>query len=369
MCAKLASFKACKFNKVLNKNVKVSLKNVFKISVFSVINKLDLKSKIIKTLKFLAFLALGILLFWLVYKDQDAERLKSILKNDVNYWWVWLSLFIGFLSHISRTMRWNLMIEPLGKKPRMLNTFLAVMVGYLMNLVLPRMGEISRCGVLARYEKMSFTQLIGTVVVERIIDVIMLLLLTLVVIVGQFGQVLQFLDNNPDVKEKLGNVAFSPWVVVVLIVLAIIFYFSRKRMKKTTAFAKVRDILTKFVEGLKSIKDMKNKWAFIFHSVFIWVMYYLMLYVVFFSFGFTSHLSAIAGLTAFVFGSYGMVAPVQGGIGAWHFMVVQALMVYGIDKSDGMVFALLAHTSMTGMMIVLGLISLLILPFINRRTN
>lgn len=111
---------------------------------------------------------------------------------------------------------------------------------------------------------------------------------------------------------------------------------------------------------------MNNKWAFIFHSVFIWLMYYLMLYVIFFSFDFTSHLPAIAGLTAFVLGSYGMVAPVQGGIGAWHFMVVQALLVYGIDKSDGMVFALLAHTSMMAMMILLGLISLLILPFINR---
>ena len=369
MSAKPALKKACKFNKVLNKNEKVSLKNVSKFSVFSVINKFDLKPKLIKTLKFLAFLILGILLFWMVYKDQDVHRLKSILQNDVNYWWVWLSLFLGLLSHISRTMRWNLMVEPLGKKPRLLNTFLAVMVGYLMNLVFPRMGEISRCGVLARYEKISFTQLIGTVVVERIIDVIMLLLLTLVVIIGQFGQVIQFLENNPDVQEKLSSVAFSPWALLVVVVLVVIFYISRRQLKKMTVFVKIREVILKFYEGLKAIKDMKNKWAFIFHSFFIWIMYYLMLYVVFFAFDFTSHLTLIAGLTTFVLGSYGMVAPVQGGIGAWHFMVVQALMVYGIDKADGMVFALLAHTSMTAMMIVVGLISLLALPFINRRTN
>ncbi|TDO04722.1 hypothetical protein DET65_0626 [Sunxiuqinia elliptica] len=344
----------------------MSLKNVSKFSVISPINKFDLKPKIIQALKFLAFLTLGALLFWLVYKDQDIERLKSILKNDVNYWWVWLSLFFGLLSHISRTMRWSLMIEPLGKKPRLLNTFLAVMVGYLMNLVFPRMGEISRCGVLARYEKMSFTQLIGTVVVERIIDVIMLLLLTLIVIVGQFGQVIQFLENNPDVRDKLNSIAMSPWVILSIVALIALVVVFRKRLLHSSAFEKVRGILNNFAEGLKSIKDMKNKWAFILHSVFIWVMYYLMLYVVFFSFEFTSHLTMIAGLTTFVLGSYGMVAPVQGGIGAWHFMVVQALMVYGIDKADGMVFALLAHTSMTGMMIVVGLISLLILPFINR---
>ncbi len=322
--------------------------------------------KIFKTLKFFAFLALGILLFWLVYKDQDVDRLKSILKNDVNYWWVLLSLFLGLLSHISRTMRWNLMIEPLGKTPRTLNTFLAVMVGYLMNLVFPRMGELSRCGVLARYEKMSFTQLIGTVVVERIVDVIMLLLLTLLVIVGQFGQVIQFLDNNPEVEEQLDKVTHSPWSILFFILIIALLAFFWKRIMRTGALGKLRSVLKNFSAGLKTLVHMRNKWAFIFHSVFIWLMYYLMLYVIFFSFDFTSQLSPIVGLTAFVLGSYGMVAPVQGGIGAWHFMVVQALMVYGIDKSDGMVFALLAHTSMMGMMILLGLISLLILPFINR---
>lgn len=326
-----------------------------------------MNSKITKSLKFLAFLALGVLLFWLVYKDQDIDRLKSILKNDVNYWWVLLSLVLGLLSHVSRTIRWNLMIEPLGKTPRTLNTFLAVMVGYLMNLVFPRMGEISRCGVLARYENMSFTQLIGTVVVERIIDVIMLLLLTLTIIVAQFGEVIQFLDNNPEVKAQLSNIAFSPWAVLIIAGLIGLLVFFRKRLLQTKALSKVRVILNNFAEGLRSFKDMKNKWAFLAHSIFIWVMYYLMLYVIFFSFDFTSHLSAIAGLTTFVLGSYGMVAPVQGGIGAWHFMVMQALMVYGIDKADGMVFALLAHTSMMGMMIILGLVSLLILPFINRR--
>ncbi|MGQ8338426.1 lysylphosphatidylglycerol synthase transmembrane domain-containing protein [Sunxiuqinia sp. A32] len=328
-----------------------------------------MKQKLIKILKFLAFLALGIVLFWLVYKDQDIDRIKSILTNDVNYFWIWVSLFLGLLSHISRTMRWNLMIEPLGKKPRLLNTFLSVMVGYLMNLVIPRMGEISRCGVLARYEKISFTKLIGTVVTERIIDVIMLLILTFIVVVTQFGEVIKFLNNNPDIKDKLNSIAFSPWAILGILFVIILIYVFRKKLKKTAAFSKVKEIINNFGEGLKSIKDMKHKGAFIFHSVFIWVMYYIMLYVVFFAFDFTSHLSAIAGLTTFVLGSFGMVAPVQGGIGTWHFMVVQSLIVYGIDKSDGLIFAFLAHGSMTFMLILLGLISLLVLPFINRRTN
>ena len=328
-----------------------------------------MKHKLLKFLKFLAFFALGIALFWLVYKDQDIERIKSILKNDVNYLWIWISLFFGLLSHVSRTMRWQLMIEPLGQKPRLLNTFLAVMVGYLMNLVIPRMGEISRCGVLARYEKMSFTKLVGTVVTERIIDVIALLLLAFIVLATQFGKIILFFENNPDLKYNLESVALSPVFILVILGVIILFYFFRKKLRKSNVYAKIQDTLEKFGEGLRTIKNMKNKGVFIFHTLFIWGMYYLMLYVVFFAFDFTSHLSAIAGLTAFVLGSFGMVAPVQGGIGAWHFMVIQSLVLYGIDKVDGVVFALLAHSSMTAMIILLGLISLLILPFINRRTN
>jgi len=123
-----------------------------------------LKKIALKVLKFLAFFAVGAFIFWLVYKDQDIERIKSVLKNDVNYLWIGVSLVVGLLSHISRTLRWGLMIEPIGHKPRFVNTFMAVMVGYLMNMALPRMGEISRCGVLSRYEKISFTRLVGTVV-------------------------------------------------------------------------------------------------------------------------------------------------------------------------------------------------------------
>jgi len=259
------------------------------------------------------------------------------------------------------------MIEPLGKKPRMLNVFLSVMVGYLMNLVIPRMGEISRCGVLARYEKISFTKLLGTVVTERITDVIMLLLLTIIVVVSQFGKILQFLKNNPDIVEKADHILLSPTMLIAVVVIVALVVFFRKNISKSDFFEKIKKIITNFAEGLKTINKMNNKGWFIFHTVFIWFMYYLMLYVVFFSFDFTSSLSPIAGLTTFVLASFGMVAPVQGGIGAWHFMAIQSLMVYGVEKSDGVIFAFLAHTSMTALLVVMGLISLLVLPFVNKR--
>lgn len=347
----------------------LSLLPIQKYVKFISINIVSLKQKIVKTLKFLSFFLIGILIFWMVYKDQDIKRIENILSNDVNYFWIVVSVLLGLLSHISRSIRWNLMIEPLGKKPRLLNTFLAVMVGYLMNLALPRMGEISRCGVLSRYEKIPFTKLVGTVVTERLIDVLMLLLLTAVVVVTQFGQVLNFLSNNPEVKEKLDKVIYSPVLLGGVLLIVLVLWLLRQKIRESSLMKKAMGFVDQFSEGFRSIRNMKRKGAFVFHSVFIWLMYFLMFYCVFFSFGFTSHILPLAALAVFVLGSFGMVAPVQGGIGAWHFMVIEGLALYGVDKSDGKVFALLAHGSTTLVLIVFGLISLLVLPFVNEKAG
>jgi uncharacterized protein (TIRG00374 family) len=328
-----------------------------------------LKKTVIKILKFLIFFTLGIFIFWWIYKDQDIERIKSVLKNEVNYFWVVVSLVIGLISHISRTLRWGLMIEPIGHKPRFANTFIAVMVGYLMNMAFPRMGEISRCGVLSRYEKISFTKLFGTVVAERLIDVLSLLLLLVVVIVSQFGQMLSFIQHNPEIKEKLTSVFTSPYLLIGVIVIIVLAYLFRNTFKQTSIFKRIVTILQNFKEGFISIRSIKRKGWFWFHSVFIWFCYYLMLYAVFFAFDFTSDLNPIAGLTTFVFASFGMVAPVQGGIGAWHFMAIEALSLYGVTYENGVIFAFVAHASSTLMIIIVGLISMMVLPFINRRDD
>jgi len=328
-----------------------------------------MKKLALKVLKFFAFFTLGAFIFWLIYKDQDIERIKSVLKNDVKYFWVVLSLVIGLLSHISRTLRWGLMIEPIGHKPRFINTFLAVMVGYLMNMAIPRMGEISRCGVLSRYEKISFTKLVGTVVAERLVDVISLLILLVVVIFSQFGKMIDFLKQNPEIQEKLSSISGSPYFLIGLILIVILFFTFRKTLKDTALFKKMVEVMNNFKEGFISIRSIKKKGWFYFHSAFIWVMYYIMLYSVFFAFDFTSDLNPIAGLTTFVMASFGMVAPVQGGIGAWHFMAKEALSLYGVANENGIIFAFVAHGSMTAMIILIGIISMLILPFINGRKD
>nr|WP_320118145.1 lysylphosphatidylglycerol synthase transmembrane domain-containing protein [uncultured Marinifilum sp.] len=329
-----------------------------------------MKKKLTNTIKFLIFFSLGAFLFWITYRDQDSSQLLYTIQNEVNYYWILLSLFFGLLSHISRTIRWNLLIESLGKKPRTINTFLAVMVGYFANLALPRMGEISRCGIISKYEKISFTQLVGTVVLERVLDIIMLFIFLLIALTTQFSVIGEFFTKNPEVSEKLSHVFASAYTLYAVMAIFIIIWLLRKKFRHTIIFKKIDHTLKNFMDGFRTIKKLDNKFAFILHTIFIWIMYYLMTYICFFSFGFTSNLPAIAGLTVFVMGSFGMVAPVQGGIGAWHFMVIGTLLIYlpGVANIENMSrsFALVVHGSQTAMIIILGALSVIALPFANR---
>jgi uncharacterized protein (TIRG00374 family) len=328
-----------------------------------------LNKKILNILKYTAFTALGVLLFWLVYRGQDFKKIWHTLEHDVNYWWVGLSLFFGLLSHISRTLRWKIALEPLGYKPSTTNTFITVMMGYFMNLLLPRMGEFVRCGTLSKYEKIPLSKLLGTVVTERIIDVIMLMLLTFFVFVLQLDKVKQFAEANPEVVSNIQKIISNPilWIGLVVVIVAFILYLKLSKGKDGTNA--ITRIIHEFAEGIKSVFAMKRYKAYIFHTFFIWLMYFAMLYVVFFSFDFTSHLKPITAITTFTAGTYGMVAPVQGGIGAWHFMVQKALEIYGIAPENGKIFALLAHTSMNVMIIILGVICIIALPIVNRNKN
>lgn len=329
-----------------------------------------MKKKLTNTIKFLIFFSLGAFLFWITYRDQDSSQLLYTIQNEVNYYWILLSLFFGLLSHISRTIRWNLLIESLGKKPRTINTFLAVMVGYFANLALPRMGEISRCGIISKYEKISFTQLVGTVVLERVLDIIMLFIFLLIALTTQFSVIGEFFTENPEVSEKLSHVFASAYTLYAVMAIFLIIWLLRKKFRHTIIFKKIDHTLKNFMDGFRTIKNLDNKFAFILHTIFIWIMYYLMTYICFFSFGFTSNLPAIAGLTVFVMGSFGMVAPVQGGIGAWHFMVIGTLLIYlpGVANIENMSrsFALVVHGSQTAMIIILGALSVIALPFANR---
>ena len=169
-----------------------------------------------QVIKFLAFLLVTVFLFWLVYRDQNFDDLMKVLRDDVDYTWIWVAIVFGLLSHVSRSLRWQMLTKSMGYRISFMNSFMGVMIGYFANMAIPRMGEFTRCGVVSKYENVPFSKLLGTVVTERVFDMIMLLLLTLVVVVSQFKQVGIFLDNNEEIKQKLYTMFHSPWTYVVL---------------------------------------------------------------------------------------------------------------------------------------------------------
>jgi glycosyltransferase 2 family protein len=333
------------------------------------LNSSVLKKKILNVVKYSLFTLLGVTLFWLVYRDQDFTHIFQTLKNGVNYWWVALSLFLGLLSHISRTLRWKIALEPLGENPKTSNTFITVMAAYFMNLLLPRMGEFVRCGLLSKYEKIPFTKLFGTVITERIVDVLMLFVLLLLTAIIDMDKLVAFGNQNPEVTSKIKAMLQSPilWggIIFCIAVLVIYILYVRKKGGKN----KLLSLFDEFVQGIKSILSMKRYKSYIAHTLFIWLMYFLMLFFYFYSLDFTRHLPPSAALTTFTMTSFSMVAPVQGGIGAWHFMAQQSLSLYGINSADGKLFALLAHSCTNIFIIIVGAFCLIILPMVNRNYN
>jgi len=325
--------------------------------------------KVFNIIKYLFFLGVGIALFYYVYRGLGVETIASKMK-EISWGWIWLSFVFAILSHLSRAIRWNMLIRPLGYNPGVVNTFFSIIIMYFTNLIIPRGGELARCTILSKYDKIPFTKLAGTVFIERATDTLFLLILVLITILSQIVVFRQFVANNQAFGQKLG-ILLSPWLWIILIITSFLFIYilwkNRERLKRIKALSKTIDLIRNFIEGIKSISKLEHPWRYVGHSVFIYVMYFLMMYVVFFSYGPTIHMTIIAGLTAFIMGGLAMLAPVQGGIGAWHFMVLETLSLYGLDKTDGKIFALISHTSMNLMILIVGALCFAALPLLNRK--
>jgi uncharacterized protein (TIRG00374 family) len=345
-----------------------------------------LKKQLINILKFILFLGIGLVILYLVYRHQNAAYLAecelrgipeaecSLLDKVVtdfkgaNYFWILLVLIAFTVSNISRAIRWNMLLGPLGYKPRLINSFLAVVLGYFANLGFPRMGEIIRPATISRYEKVPLESAIGTIVTDRIIDVISILLLTAVVLLLEFDNIWAFLLANADLGNKLDTLTnLGIYFLLFLAVVAIISFIFRKRMMQSPLYLKVKEIALGFWEGILSIRKVKRIGVFLFHSINIWFMYFLMTWMCFFAYEPTSHLSMVAGLVVFVFGGWGVVIPSPGGMGTYHFLVIAALAIYGINGDDAFSFANIAFFSIQlGVNIFIGMLALILLPIINK---
>lgn len=331
-----------------------------------------MKSKIISAIKYLLFLALGAGMLWLTFRNQDFSQLGEKIKTlKIN--WLIAAVIAAVISHLSRAARWVMLIEPLGYKPKLSNTFWALCAGYLANLAVPRIGEITRCGVLTKAEKVPFNELIGTVIVERIMDVIMLFILLVAVAALQYHLIGDFLHQN--IIQPLAGKFQNPVVLfvlagaLVLFVIAAYFLFFKKREKTNPLLEKITLLVKGVMDGIKSVSKLKNIPLFLFHTVFIWAMYFMATWLCFFTLDATSHLTAVAGLFILVAGGLGMSAPVQGGIGAFHYIVSRGLMLYGISETDGIIYATISHGYQTLLIIVLGTIGFFVLMSTNRKSK
>lgn len=334
-----------------------------------------MKNKFRSFIRTILFLIAGVLLLWYVTKDQDIDNIWLQIKS-ANFLWVGIAMMAGFISHILRALRWNQLIESISQKPRLRTTFFAVMVGYLMNLVVPRLGEVSRCGALNRSDGIPFDKLIGTVIAERAFDLICLIVLVFTTVMLQFGLLQSFLNTwlfDP-ISQKISGNYYGIMVIsitgLILFALLVVFYFVFKKQLATKKwYKKISRIIKGFWLGILSIKKIKNKPLFLAYSVLIWTFYFFMTYLIFFALPATSHLQVADGFTLLVAGSIGIAAPVPGGIGAYHFLIITALVeLFTIPEQGAVSFAYLSHTSQMGLIIVLGLFSLGMLVF-ERKKN
>ena len=294
-------------------------------------------------------------LFWYVYQKLDIETIFQILKTDVNYFWVILSMVVAVFSHIARALRWRLQLRALHIYPSMRELVNAIFGMYAMNLLFPRLGEVWRCGYLAQREQASFSKVLGSVVSDRLSDTAMLALLTLLVFFMQMRPFRQFLDENPSIEEGVIGTLTSVWLYVgiALCVVAVVWFFRTNSQSRFVQ--RIRGLMANVWAGFASIVTMKGKFWFIFYTLFIWFCYFMQLYLCIFAFPSTSHLTVAAVLLLYVLGSLGMGLPVQGGIGPWHLAVIAGLSYYGITGNEAGAFAFVAHGSQMVLVVLIGI--------------
>jgi len=309
----------------------------------------------------------------LAFRGIDFAKMIDGIKK-ANYAWIGVAIVLMLAASFSRAYRWNMLIEPLGYKPKLTNTFWAVMAGYMANLALPRMGEVTRCGALNQTDRIPLQTLIGTVIVERTLDVIMLAFSISLTAFLEYKLLGGFIYKNivgpilTRVSILLSSATFLIFATVLILAIIASAIFIYKNRQRIALFNKVVLLMAGIWSGMATVFTMKNKWLFVAHTAFIWTMYFMMSYVCFFAIPATSQLGFTAGLFTLVLGGIGMTAPVQGGVGIYHLLVSQGLTLFGISAVDGLLYATLVHTMQTIMMILLGSIGFFVI-FMEKKKN
>ncbi|MFZ1612222.1 MAG: lysylphosphatidylglycerol synthase transmembrane domain-containing protein [Chitinophagales bacterium] len=321
--------------------------------------------------KFGFFLSIGLLLIWLITKDlteQDRRDISDSFRN-ANYWWVAISIVVGIVSHIVRALRWQMMIRPLGYETRFRVTFSAVMIAYLSNLAVPRLGEVTRCGIMQRYDKVPFDKALGTIVVERAIDLLSLIIITVFALMFQFKTISGFFDEKV-ITPLFGKFSFTPVTILIIVVIVaaiyFLFRFAIKKWKHTATYLRIQLLMMNVRDGIYSIRHLKNLPLFIFYTIAMWFCYYSMIWLCFYALPETSNFGINEGLAILVFGTLGIIST-PGGIGAYQFIVTELLTsIYMLARPIAYAFSWIVWVGQTLMVILFGFLALILLPLIAR---
>lgn len=326
-----------------------------------------IKTKTRQIIQFTLFLALGLFLLWYTTASLSQEEVQKVeelvLKANLSYIFPCIGALL--LSHYIRAVRWKMMLDELGPQPAITNVFLSVLIGYFLNLVFPRLGEIAKCTLLSKYEKMPVDKLIGTIVAERFLDLICLIIVIFLTIVTQFEQVGAYAKElTQHFFSKFSDSSSTLMVAFILLtVFSIAIYWI---FKKSTWLNSLITFLGGLKEGLFAIGKIKKKWQFIAYTILIWFLYLLSIRIGFYSLLETSTLSWVPSLTILTFGSFAMIAT-QGGVGAYQLAVQKTLTIYGIAEVIGLAYGWLLWLVQTIMLLVVGPVSMFLLFFFNRK--
>ncbi len=347
-----------------------------------------MNSKLKSGLQTVIFAFLGVFILYRVYLRQEISyqaecAMKGIASSDcslidkvltdisqANGWWIGLSVILFMLSNIIRSWRWQALLKPLGYNIKLSNGFFAIMIGYISNLAIPRIGEIIRAGSIAKYEEIPTEKAMGTVVTDRIVDVVSLLIMILIAIVLEYEMIIDYFTKNSSFASKINTILASPIFYIVIVVLGFLLLWILKNAKtissKNIFFGKLYNFAIGLIDGILSIFKLENPLLFILQTIAIWGLYYLMSYVCMFAFEPTANLGPIAGLVVFIFGGLGMVFPSPGGMGSYHFLIGESLGFYGVSGADGFSFAniiFMAISIFTNLFF--GILSFILMPLLN----
>ncbi len=302
----------------------------------------------------------GGILYWM-YRDFDFSSLRHTFFHEMNWWWMMFSLIFGVTAQLFRGLRWKSTLEPLGEYPRTSDCIHAVFLSYALSIIIPRIGEVARCGILTKYDNTSFPKALGTVVTERIIDSLLVMAIALLVFFMQIKIFGTFFDETgTSILEILHGFTATGYIVTAICIISTV-VFLYIAIHKMTILSGVKKVFGHIKEGMTSLKKVKNKKLFAFYTFAIWASYFLHYYITFYCFDFTQHLGLTAALVSFIVGSISVIVPTPNGAGPWHFAVKTILILYGITENDAVTFVLIVHTVQTALVPLLGIYSAIVL--------